>query len=191
METKYKIAIPKPCHEDWNEMTPNTSGRFCGSCAKSVIDFTQMNDAEIQHYFVINQGKSICGRFSNQQLDSVIIKIPTQVLYSQTNFHKIFLLALLISMGTTLFSCADKNGNKQKIDGVEVVDDGSKVEYMTTDAPRFNNDTINQIKPKTDGVKKIDSKKGEVAIVEEDYNNETAGMVSPTVVDEQIKDSVK
>jgi hypothetical protein len=193
METKYKIAIPKPCDEDWNKMTPEQSGRFCGSCAKSVVDFTQMNETEIQSYFVINQNKNVCGRFKNVQLDTIIIKIPSKVLYAQVHFHKIFFLALLVSMGTTLFSCADKNGNKQKIDGVEVVDDGTKVDYMTTGAPRFSSDTLQSVqnKPKTDEVKKIDSKKGEVAIVEEDYNNVTAGMVLPTVVDEQIKDSVK
>lgn len=115
MDTKYKIAIPKPCHEDWNKMTLEQSGRFCGSCAKSVVDFTQMNDTEIQSYFVINQGKNVCGRFKNEQLETIIIKIPRQVLFSQIHFHKMFMLALLISMGTTLFSCSDKNGNKQKL----------------------------------------------------------------------------
>jgi hypothetical protein len=34
-----------------------------------------------------------------------------------------FLLALFIAMGTTLFSCQDKDGKKQKIDKVQVVDD--------------------------------------------------------------------
>jgi hypothetical protein len=125
MDTKYKIAIPKPCHEDWNKMTPNETGKFCGSCVKNVVDFTNMNPTEIQSYFIANQGKNICGLFKNQQLDNIIIKIPSQVLFSQVHFHKMFLLALLISMGTTLFSCADKNGNKQKIDGVEVIGDTS------------------------------------------------------------------
>ncbi len=123
MDTKYKIAIPEPCHENWNKMTPDETGRFCGSCVKSVVDFTNMNSTEIQSFFIANQGKNICGRFKNQQLDSIIIKIPSQILYTQVHFHKIFLLALLISMGTTLFSCSDKNGNKQKIDGIEVVKD--------------------------------------------------------------------
>ncbi|GAQ50007.1 conserved hypothetical protein [Flavobacterium psychrophilum] len=122
MEVKYTLTISKPCHEDWNAMPPNSIGRFCENCEKSVVDFTNMNSTEIQNYFVSNQGKKICGRFSNQQLNLVIIQIPNQVLHSQTNFYKIFLLALLISMGTTLFSCTDKNGNKQKINKVEVAD---------------------------------------------------------------------
>jgi hypothetical protein len=131
MDAKYKIAIPKPCHEDWNKMTVTESGRFCGSCAKNVVDFTNMNPTEIQSYFIANQEKNICGRFKNQQLDSIIIKIPSQALFSQIHFHKLFLLALLISMGTTLFSCVDKNGNKQKIDGVEVVKDAANEDDET------------------------------------------------------------
>ncbi len=121
MERKYKIRIPEPCPEDWNKMTPNDNGRFCTSCSKNVVDFTNMLPDEIQVYFQKNS--NVCGRFKNTQLESLTIQIPNQVLYSQTNYRKIFLLALFIAMGTTLFSCADKNGNKQKIDKIEVVGD--------------------------------------------------------------------
>ncbi|WP_284653755.1 energy transducer TonB [Flavobacterium terrisoli] len=121
METEFKITIPKPCHEDWNAMTPDETGRFCNSCAKSVVDFTGMKTSEIQDYFIKNQGQKVCGRFQNEQLDSIIIQIPREVLFSQVQFHKMFMLALLVSMGTTLFSCQNSNGDKQAIDKVEVV----------------------------------------------------------------------
>ena len=135
METNYKITIPKPCHEDWNKMTPDQTGRFCNSCAKSVVDFTNMKAPEIQEFFIKNQGKSVCGRFKNEQLDSIIIQIPREVLYTQVQFHKMFMLALLISMGTTLFSCQNANGNKQKIDGVEVVDSAKEIRTMGEPMP--------------------------------------------------------
>ncbi|WP_417942644.1 energy transducer TonB [Flavobacterium sp. RS13.1] len=122
MERNYKITIPKPCQENWDKMTPKDNGRFCMSCSKTVVDFTTMLPDEIQHFFIQNQNGSICGRFKKSQLDSITIQIPDRVLYSQTHYHKIFLLALFIAMGTTLFSCADKNGNKKKIDKIEVVD---------------------------------------------------------------------
>jgi Na+-translocating ferredoxin:NAD+ oxidoreductase RnfG subunit len=125
METKYKISIPEPCTENWDKMTPKDNGRFCLSCTKTVVDFTTMLPEEVQHYFISNQNKSICGRFKNTQLDEIIIQIPNRVLYSQTQYHKMFLLALFIAMGTTLFSCSDKNGNKQKIDTIEIVDNAS------------------------------------------------------------------
>ncbi|MGQ7946246.1 hypothetical protein [Flavobacterium sp. WC2509] len=133
MERKYKITIPEPCHEDWNKMTPKDNGKFCGNCSKNVVDFTNMFPDEIQSYF--QQHNNICGRFKNSQLDSLTIQIPNRVLYSQRHYHKMFLLALFIAMGTTLFSCSDKNGNKQKIDKIEVVEDTSEIKNITVGAP--------------------------------------------------------
>ncbi|MFB9078577.1 hypothetical protein ACFFLS_15240 [Flavobacterium procerum] len=130
MGQKYKIAIPEPCHENWDKMTPNENGRFCMNCSKTVVDFTSMLPEEIQHYFIQNQNEKICGRFRKSQLEIIQIQIPSQVLYSQTNYHKIFLLALFIAMGTTLFSCQDKDGNKKKIDTVEVVEDSVKTKII-------------------------------------------------------------
>ncbi|WP_166920888.1 energy transducer TonB [Flavobacterium poyangense] len=153
METKYKLSIPEPCHENWDKMTPKDNGRFCLSCAKTVVDFSKMQPEEIQHYFISNQGKSICGRFKKSQIDNIIIQIPSRVLYSQTNYHKMFLLVLFIVMGTTLFSCTDKNGNKQKIDTVEVVDKTSTEENLKI-GKALKNDTINPPPPsKIDRVK--------------------------------------
>jgi hypothetical protein len=101
----HRVSIPKPCHEDWNAMTPNEQGRFCGQCAKTVTDFTGMNALEIQSYLLENSGTRVCGRFRSTQLDTVTITIPEKVLYSQTKFRNIFLLALLVTMGTTFLSC--------------------------------------------------------------------------------------
>ncbi|TDP03694.1 energy transducer TonB [Flavobacterium sp. 245] len=123
---KNKITIPEPCHENWDEMTPKDNGRFCMSCSKTVVDFTSMMPDEVRHYFVQNQNEKICGRFRKSQLDTITIQIPRRVLYTQTQYHKMFLLALFIAMGTTLFSCQDKDGNKKKIDTIEVVEDTDK-----------------------------------------------------------------
>ncbi len=196
METKYEIEIPKPCHENWNQMTPDATGKFCGSCAKNVIDFTKMNTQEIQDYFLENQGKMVCGRFKNEQLDSLIIKIPNQVLFSQVSFHKMFMLALLVAMGTTLLSCHDENGNKQKINSVEVVQDTINHDDMLLGEIRpYTNDSL-QIplppKPKIDETKFVKPicKKSEVNTIEEYNDNEISGMIIATPV-EDIKDSIK
>lgn len=122
MERKLKIIIPEPCHENWDKMTPKENGRFCLSCSKTLTDFTTMLPEEVQHFFIQNQNKSICGRFKEEQLDTITVQIPSQVLYTQISYHKMFLLALFIAMGTTLFSCADKDGNKNRIDKIEIVD---------------------------------------------------------------------
>lgn len=128
MPTKHKISIPEPCHEKWNKMAPTENGRFCLSCSKTVIDFTTMLPEEVQYFFIANQNKSVCGRFKNSQLENIIIQIPAKVVYKQTQYHRIFLLALFIAMGTTLFSCQDKNGDKQKINKIEIVGSSSTEE---------------------------------------------------------------
>ncbi|MCR4031658.1 MULTISPECIES: energy transducer TonB [Flavobacterium] len=145
MEKKHKITIAEPCHENWDQMTPNENGRFCMSCSKTVIDFTSMLPEEIQHFFIQNKNEKICGRFRKSQLESITIQIPNRVLYTQTHYHKIFLLALFITMGTTLFSCADNEGNKITIDKIEVVEDSGP-----KDLTKPNNDkSLSQKPPST------------------------------------------
>lgn len=49
-------------------MSPTEQGRFCQVCERNLVDFTQMSDTQLVHYFRTNKGK-ICGRFSQTQLD--------------------------------------------------------------------------------------------------------------------------
>jgi len=46
-----QLSIPKPCHENWDAMSPVEKGRFCGSCQKQVVDFSNMNDWQIAEFF--------------------------------------------------------------------------------------------------------------------------------------------
>lgn len=66
-----KIHIPKPCHENWLEMTPEDQGRFCQSCQKTVFDFTKMPDRMIVQK--INAEENVCGRFLSSQLDRELV----------------------------------------------------------------------------------------------------------------------
>ena len=65
---KIELSIPKPCHENWNVMTPEDKGRFCASCQKTVIDFTNMSDRQVAEFFKKPAG-NVCGRFANDQLN--------------------------------------------------------------------------------------------------------------------------
>lgn len=103
-------------------MTPSAKGRFCSSCEKTVIDFTKMSSFEISNYLKENLLNGVCGRIYKSQLDRVVVQIPAKMLLEPRLAHRFFALALLIVMGTTLFSCVNESGNKQKIDAVEVIE---------------------------------------------------------------------
>lgn len=122
MKNYYSISIPKPCHENWNAMSQREKGKFCSSCSKTVIDFSKMNTYDIQDFINENKNNRICGHFKQTQLDSINLHIPSHIIEQHNNFHKIFLLALLITMGTSSMNCTNKQGDQQKIDSVEVID---------------------------------------------------------------------
>ena len=130
MKTFYKLSIPKPCHEDWSTMTPNEKGRFCKSCTKTVVDFTKMDVNQIQDYISENKHQRICGHIKQTQLDAINIQLPETIFQQQLSFHKLFLLALLIAMGTSILSCSDKKGNIKKIETIEIV--SKKVDSVET-----------------------------------------------------------
>lgn len=71
-----QLSIPEPCHQDWNRMSPNEQGRFCGSCAKTVIDFSAMTDAQLIRYFENLKTENVCGRMHVDQLDRPIEPLP-------------------------------------------------------------------------------------------------------------------
>ncbi|WP_458627920.1 energy transducer TonB [Winogradskyella sp. PC D3.3] len=158
MKPHDSISIPKPCREDWSKMTRNKQGRFCQSCSKSVIDFTQMPQEEIQNYLAVNTGTNICGRIKASQLEQIRIEIPQHIIQQQRSFHKLFLLALLIAMGTSLFNCSDGNGNIKKIDAVKITNTLDSIENKT-----FHTDSI-----LTDEVTEIPEIVGEIILPSQD-----------------------
>lgn len=66
------VSVPQPCQQPWEEMTPDARGRFCGSCQKSVIDFSTLSDSQIVA-LLSDTSQKYCGRFKKSQLDRLIL----------------------------------------------------------------------------------------------------------------------
>lgn len=70
MKQSFQLNIENPCHEQWESFTPTSTGGFCASCQKNVIDFSRMSESELVAFFRDHQNSSqgLCGRFREDQL---------------------------------------------------------------------------------------------------------------------------
>jgi hypothetical protein len=73
-----KPHISNPCHENWDAMTPQSGGRHCKECDKTVKNFTGLTNDEISTYLSEHSGEKICGRFSSDQMNDQSNTSPTQ-----------------------------------------------------------------------------------------------------------------
>lgn len=98
-----EISIKKPCHQNWDHMTPNEQGAFCSKCVKTVIDFSSKSIDDIKHFFAVKQDEKICGRFEKNQLTS----LSFDAFFSEFkgfNFTKRFAVIVYFTFGMWLFN---------------------------------------------------------------------------------------
>ena len=106
---KYKITIPKPCHEDWSKMTTTQKGKFCNSCKKEVVDFTNLSTVEISKR--ISEEENLCGRFRKVQINKDINTSSNSVM------HKV---AASIVLASSIFATEPIFAQEKK-DTIEVL----------------------------------------------------------------------
>lgn len=96
MPKPIQLQIPRPCHENWQHMTPKEQGRFCGSCQKTIVDFTFMTDKEILDH-ISKAGQQVCGRFSNDQLNKNLKPTKNKRRFSWTYIWNIVFATFLVT----------------------------------------------------------------------------------------------
>jgi Secretion system C-terminal sorting domain len=89
------LQVPEKCSENWDSMTPEMQGRYCDSCKKTVIDFTEMTDTQLINFFK-SQPQNVCGRFYTDQLDKQMA-LPKKELPRLKYFFTITLPAFLFA----------------------------------------------------------------------------------------------
>lgn len=70
-----KIAVPKPCDANLDDMQTVGNGKFCTHCSKTVWDFTNWSEEELGHFFS-NSKEPVCGKFLDFQLNKPLPSIP-------------------------------------------------------------------------------------------------------------------
>lgn len=110
---KYTIKIPKPCNENWSNMTSTQRGMFCSNCKKEVINYQYYSNNELLKS--INAYENICGRFASHQIDKELNSSETKPI------HPIGLLLSFSSLllTTPVFSQTEKSK-------IEIVENKSK-----------------------------------------------------------------
>src|SRR5690348_10498025 len=96
MSRYFSLHVPSSCRQNWNDMVPGNSGRFCLSCQKQVVDFSNMSDAQLANYFKTYRGGG-CGKFSGDQINREI-RIQSSSLPWLKYFFRIALSAFLLSI---------------------------------------------------------------------------------------------
>jgi hypothetical protein len=108
MSTSFQIQIPVPCHENWDAMTPQEKGKFCGVCSKKVVDFSGYSKTEVVDYLQTHAAQKVCGRIPESMLD-----IPQQPLPAMPHAQRInlsrFAFAAMLVFGNFLFGCAQNS----------------------------------------------------------------------------------
>lgn len=130
MNHQFKITIPQPCSENWNNMDAAQNGKFCQSCAKNVVDFTRLSDGELKSILLKDNDK-ICGRFLPEQLGRFIGNDGKQSSYIRS---KVFLASLFTFLFVSKANATQKSSKinyevfaKQKINKENFVNESDSI----------------------------------------------------------------
>lgn len=112
--TFMKLYMPKPCHEDWEEMLPEEQGRLCLICNRTVVDFINWEPDAIKDYIIQRRGERVCGRFTVDQLDitekAEELNWPALIRLSGLSFLKKVAAVIVVVFGVAVSSCNNKTG---------------------------------------------------------------------------------
>lgn len=121
-----KITIPNPCSKKWDELSGETTKRFCGACSKHVYDFTKMETEEIIQF--LKTGKEgVCGVFTKTQVYQMSFKEKVLFFVKEHKNNPVRLssvLATIIGLAIVNFfsSCIQKTMGEIVPVGTECVD---------------------------------------------------------------------
>jgi hypothetical protein len=121
MTTK-KIVIPKPCNQNWNDMTKVKNGAYCDICSTVVIDFTLMTEYEVKNYLLTHKQENICGRLKPTQIQKNYTRLQKYLIDTYNYFESKaipttlkFTLLFFITCILTVTGCEDNTVGKMAV----------------------------------------------------------------------------
>lgn len=70
--TLTRIALPRPCHQNWDAMSPDDRGRFCEQCASPVFDLEIYTADEVEA--LLRRPDKVCVRARIDQLGEIKVR---------------------------------------------------------------------------------------------------------------------
>jgi hypothetical protein len=139
------ISIATPCHAKWDAMNTSQNGRFCLSCQKEVVDFTNKTDDEVFNFFKNHQSGS-CIRIESNRLDAPIIASKPKFVWQWK--RPVFAAFMWASLTVAMPSCM-----MGPPDGPSAAELEQQMEDSIKQAKQTQTHTINQKTIKTPTVK--------------------------------------
>ena len=160
MNKKLHLTVAKPCHENWDAMSPVEKGKFCGACQKQVVDFSRMSDRQIAEFFKKPTTGSVCGRFMSDQLDRSF-EIPKKRIPWLRYFFQMALPALFLSRAAAQQPKTGKVAPAMRdTSKVQITDEFRTMGIVAPQIRPFENDTV-KVQPITKTIKgKVTDQKG-------------------------------
>jgi hypothetical protein len=110
-----KLYIPKPCHEDWNLMTPAEQGRYCAVCSKVVKDLRGLDKLETLQVLANTKETEVCGKLNAAHLDPYPGRWKITTGRIKSSLVKILvLLGFMATDKKIIFSQTLENGDADK-----------------------------------------------------------------------------
>lgn len=189
-----QLYIKEPCNQSWEEMQPANSGRFCGSCQKIVVDFTNMSDTEIKNHLLDQRHKNTCGKFYTTQMDRPLENKTVElnpIWFRQLPYTRqvLYMVALFFLLGVS--SCDFSSGKlKNKTASQQLILTSTPDDNTTLGLP-----ALCKSSPEAPAIQKKSTPHqrsfltGEPAIIQDPPVNDTARSVIDKIKTRQQKDT--
>jgi len=166
-----KISINEPCHENWEAMTPNQKGAFCGSCQKDVVDFSKMSIQGIKNFFSKPQGGKVCGRFEEKQLQELTFD-DFFAKFTYWNFSKKFAVIFFMAFGFWIFSNSGAMAQSHHLKGEVAIEQPKQVKKPIDETKKIKGKIAiqkNVCELEKEEPKKIEKEKTKPVTVKEEH----------------------